>query len=319
MQRFDKIKYLKSILFDGSRIWTILHDRKYEKNRIQAEIIRYTHSIEKGLSLANPRLGFGYANICELNEYIKRYISLGGLYTDEVVYMACDALSEYLIYHEKKQFGNTNIKNIALIYKEISSHITSKDKCYGGVLDLQNTYTAEREDAFRSLVNSRHSVREFKDTDVPLEKILDAVKLAERCPSACNRQGYHAYIIPKSIFKKLDGWLDGVGGFAQDADKMILITGKISAYRVTEKYQWVVSATVFASNLILSLHAKGLGACYIQRAVTPNLKWDTVSEKLEIPSDEQAVCMIAVGELKDRFKAPVSYRFDVDSIYTLCK
>lgn len=319
MQGLDKIKFLKSIFLDGNRIWAILHDTKYEKNRVRAEIIRYTHSIEKGLSLANPRLGFGYSKICELNEYIKRYISLGGLYTDVVVNMAFDALSEYLKYHKKRQFSNANVEEIALMHKELSENITPKDKCYGGVLTLQNTYTGEREKAFRALVNSRHSVREFKDTEVPLEKIYDAVKLAERCPSACNRQGYHAYIIPKSIFNKLDGWLDGVGGFSQDADKMILITGKISAYRTTEKYQWVVSATVFASNLILALHAKGLGACYIQRAVTPNLKWDMICERFKISGDEQAVCMLAVGELKDCFKVPVSYRFDVDTICTLCE
>ena len=58
----------------------IRNNSKYEINRLEAEIIRNVHSIEKGLSIENPRLGFGVAKIREMLSLVDRYRTL----TDDI-------------------------------------------------------------------------------------------------------------------------------------------------------------------------------------------------------------------------------------------
>lgn len=316
----DKLAYIKRMMLDGNDIWNILNDSKYKKNRIEAELIRNVHSIEKGLSLENPRKGFGYAKICELFSLVDEYIELGGLFSDDVLLMAKDALSEYIRFHNDCDYHDDNIDEVVRKFENIfGKECSLKSSIYGGVLHVKNEYSPGDEKIFEKIVFSRHSVREFSGDTVPLTAIYDAIRIASRCPSACNRQGYHAYILEKENFDMLEGWLDGVGGFADDADKFILVTGRISTYKPSEKYQWIVSATVFASNLVLALHAKGFGACYVQRSVTPNKKWNVIRQRFNISGDEQAVCMIAVGCLKDEFRVPVSYRLPEDKICSIIK
>lgn len=59
MKYLTKLRFLLNSLKNASRIYNILNDRKFKNNRLLGEILRNTHSIEKGLSLENVRLGFG--------------------------------------------------------------------------------------------------------------------------------------------------------------------------------------------------------------------------------------------------------------------
>ncbi len=44
-------------------------------------------------------------------------------------------------------------------------------------------------DELSSLINERHSVRDFSKAPVPMELLRSACELALHAPSACNRQG----------------------------------------------------------------------------------------------------------------------------------
>ena len=39
-----------------------------------------------------------------------------------------------------------------------------------------------------------------------------------------------------------------------------------------------------------------------------------MTEELSIPDDEQLVCMMAIGYLKDEYKVPVSKRYNIEEI-----
>ena len=77
-----------------------------------------------------------------------------------------------------------------------------------------------------------------------------------------------------------------------------------------------MSASIFAAYLSLTLHTYGLGACIIQRAVVWTEEWEEIQKKYKIPLDEQAICVLGVGNLKDEFSVPVSHRFDIQNIST---
>ena len=150
-----------------------------------------------------------------------------------------------------------------------------------------------------------------------MDDLFKAIKLAHHCPSACNRQGYRVHIVSKSNFTVINNWFDGVGGFADELDKVILITGNLSTYRFGETMQYVVSSSVFAAYLTLALESLGIGCCFIQRTLVITDEWKRVRSELHIPEDEQIVCALGIGNLMEEYKVPVSHRLSIDTIVTV--
>lgn len=66
------ISKLRVLVREARRNRQILKNPKFQKSRVEAEIIRNVHSIEKGLSLAAPRLGFGGASFSRCAKRIAR-------------------------------------------------------------------------------------------------------------------------------------------------------------------------------------------------------------------------------------------------------
>lgn len=182
----------------------------------------------------------------------------------------------------------------------------------GGVQRVSLTYSEDDYVNLKRLAEQRHSIRDFSGESVPNEKLRKALAIAQRSPSACNRQGVRAYIISGNKKNCLEGWLEGTGGFSGAVDKYILITGQLSAYHVDEPFQYIVSASIFAGYLTLALQSVGVGACVIQRALLHNKKWTEVAAALGIPGDEQVVLMIGTGMPKDSYTVPISKRLPLN-------
>ena len=154
--------------------------------------------------------------------------------------------------------------------------------------------------------------RSFSNKPVNNKILKKAILLAQRAPSACNRQGVRVYVVDKYKAQNFIKQLKGIGGFAESLDKLILVTGKISSYKYNEINQFVVSASIFTGYLSLTLHAYGLGACIIQRSVVYNPKMEKIKKQFSIPGDEQVVCMIGVGNIEGKINVPTSHRIDID-------
>ena len=311
MKFVDKAKFILKGALYAYRIYTVLNNKDGELSRHEGEIIRYTHSLEKGLSLENIRPFFGFAKIMDGYSHVKKYLDLGG--DRERPEMFVSVLKQYLDYHDKKGLTSDDLGKVRKIYNELNEQIGSPSES-GGILTIKKpNYSVEEQNLFAKLFNDRHSVREFAHTPIDQEKLHEAIELAMRCPSACNRQCYRCYILSKNSFKSL-GDLSGIGGFANDAEQFLLITGRMSDYRLSENMQWIVTGTVFASYLTLALQAKGIASCFVQRPVSP-LSWMyKIWDKLGISKDEQMICLIAIGNFKDKYKAPVSHRLSYDKI-----
>lgn len=297
------------------RNFRVAKAKEFQTSRLEADIIRNVHSIEKGLSIENPRKGFGALKIKALFSLISKYLELENENID-CVYFAKDALAAYLSYHDVQNYCDDNIKEIQLKYEELIKMLPQQDEVFGGVEIISKSDFDFSISEVEKLFSTRHSVREFSGEGVEDELIKKAIKLAQRCPSACNRQGVRVYsLTSKKLVEVFSTALDGIGGFVENADKFLLITGKLSAYSIDEKNQYIVSASIFAGYLSLTLHAYGIANCLIQRPLTPVKIWDEACEKLSIPKDEHLCMFIALGKYKETTKVPVSKRFDVEKIY----
>lgn len=287
------------------------------KNEIlMARIVRFVHAIEKGLSIESPRAGFGYEKIQTMYGWIKEYLALGDV-DRTPVYMAADALSAYLAYHETIGFTSDKIEEISLIVSELKT-IKEEDKVegiFGGVLTVEKADMIFELSEVERLFKTRHSVRQFSREPIPKPLIEKAIELAQTAPSACNRQAVRAYALDMQRFVELyPSDLQGVGGFLESCDKIIMITGKISAYEQNEYKQFIVSAGIFTGYLTLALHALGLGACVVQRPLRPDKTWEDFCQKADIPAGEQLICLVTVGQMNEKTVVPLSKRFETKKV-----
>ena len=176
------------------------------------------------------------------------------------------------------------------------------------------------QEAFETIVNTRHSVRLFKKEPVDRDDLRKALELAMRAPSACNRQPVRVYILDHGKFDIIKNWTGGVKTFIETVDKLLIVTGQMAAFEDDEYYQYTVSAGIFVGFLTLSLHTYGIGSCILQRPLLRESSWESVAESLNIPVNEQSVCAVAIGVPQDEINVPVSHRLSYDRVVTeICK
>ena len=291
----------------------ILRSKEFDKPRLEAEIVRTVHSIEKGMSIRRPRAGFGVKKINEMFLMIDSYEKL----TDEktVLFFAADAVSEYLEFQKSIGFQSEDILGIEQKNAALKAKIGCSDEICGGTVIFKRSDADFTYSAVENLFNTRHSIREFSAEAVPEELLCRAISLAQRAPSACNRQAVRVYSISAKDYIDAVGNMDGIGGFAEDIDRFLLIAGKKSAYRRGEKNQFIVSASMFASYLTLTLHSLGIGACTVQHSLYPSRKLCEFRRKYGIAEDEQTVVTLGIGMMKDEVKVPISKRYPTEKIY----
>ena len=287
-----------------------------KEERLKGRIVRYVHSLEKGLSIDSPRPGFGYEKIVTLNAWAREYLKFKGV-DKTCIYMFADALKSYCEYHDSIGFTSEKYSEIKALADEFG-RIKADDNVngvFGGVQTVNKKDSIFDDAEIERLFKTRHSIRQFEKGGSCEGLIHKAIELAQCAPSACNRQAVRAYVTDTQKFvETYPNSLQGVGGFVDSSDKVILITGKISPYEEYEYKQFIVSAGIFAGYLDLALHAVGLGSCVVQRSVRPTKEWESYSRNVGIPMDEQLICLMVVGNKKDHTTVPVSRRFDTDTI-----
>lgn len=145
--------------------------------------------------------------------------------------------------------------------------------------------------ACEKLFNTRHSVRDFTNEKVKKEDLVAAIQLALRAPSACNRQ-------PTRIYVYQDG-----------EQQSLFLTSNVMAFSASEFHDWIVSTSIFAGYLSLTLHLLGIGSCIFRKPLfgTPSFMKD-IKRKCTIPNNEKIILEMKVGYYKDIFNVAVSNR-----------
>lgn len=293
----------------------IAKSKDMQKERLEGEIIRNVHSIEKGLSLKEPRSGFGVKKVKYIFSLLEDYKKCNK-YDETLLYFIKDALKSYMDFHNNIGYSDSNIVWIGEQYDKFLKTLADADEKYAGIEFLSKKDMDFDLSQVENLFNTRHSIREFSGEPVDDDTIRKAVKLAQRAPSACNRQAVRVYSVSgKTLVNEIGASLEGMGGFVNDVDKFLMVTGKKSAYNNSEKNQYIVSAAIFSAYLSLTLHAYGIGNCVIQRPLSLGSGWEVIRKKYNIPADEQLVNLIAMGSYKDEMKVPMSKRLGFDKIY----
>lgn len=320
MNTIQYLKQFRSMIKKTNIVLKILKDDQFETDRIRGELLRNVHSIEKGLSLRNVRSCFGLSKINEAGVLAQTLLDINQDNDIEEVKMFVDALLSYLDYHKNANIEDSRLLKVEDLVARLSNRIklSESSASLGGYQQLSFCEHSDEEfEMLNQMIHSRHSIREFSGAPVPIDKILNAIDLARYCPSACNRQAFRVHVICKDKISIFQNWFDGVGGFADELDKLILITAKISSYRADEEMQYIVSASVLAGYLTLTLEASNIGCCFIQRPVLPTEQWQRISKQLTISQDEQVICALGIGTKTSSYKVPISNRLSLNRIVSV--
>ena len=154
--------------------------------------------------------------------------------------------------------------------------------------------------SYEELVKSRHSLRKFSGKPVDVELLVDAIRLAQYTPSACNRQGWKTRIVTDR--QKIDVILsnqNGNRGFGQGIDKFLVITSDLCAQqRSRELFQAFIDGGMYAESVLNSLYAKGVASIPLSASLSAAQE-SNVKRALGIPDSEVLILFVGVGSYPD--------------------
>ena len=284
-----------------------------DMEKMQYTLSRETHTIEKGMSMRNPRKGFGQEKVSNLIKRLKKY---NELYRDKdasfLIYPFC-TIQSYIDYTKE---SGVPIPDIEKSYLDLRMEVRCKpENVKSGITKEKRSHIQSLcSKDFKSLLYSRHSIRYFSDQQVSKEQLNKALELAQRTPSACNRQGWKSHVFMGNRSVELIKWQGGSRGFEDEIKCSILVTTNLKAFLSYEVHQAYVDGGLYAMNLINALHSLGLGTIPLSTAFQykklSGLKSFGISEN-EIP-----ILIIGIGCLLEEFNVAVSTRKDIQKTTT---
>lgn len=276
--------------------------------KMQYTLSRESHTIEKGMSMRNPRKGFGQQKVTNLITRLRKYVNL---YMNEDSAFLDYPLSTIQTYIDYTLSTGVDIPDIQKNFSFLLQEAGKTNVCgKAGVEKVtKNSILDKCNKDFESLLYSRHSIRYFSDTPVGDDVINKALELAQRTPSACNRQGWltHVFRAPKSI--DLVKWQGGSRGFEDEIKCAILVTANLKAFLNHEVHQAYIDGGLYAMNLINALHSLGVGTIPLSCGFME--KQISQLSKFDIPENEVPIVIIGVGNYLDCFNVAVSERKDI--------
>ena len=317
---FDYLKRIKKeillqkgYLSEAYHFWRLTvkynasHHTDDDIQKMQYTLSRETHTIEKGMSMRNPRKGFGQQKITNLIKRLGIYCDRYLVQDKKFLEYPLSTVKNYIDYTHKTGVDIPQIESSfsSLLSKAGFDMISGKA---GVMVETKENILSKCNKDFESLLYSRHSIRYFSEEPVSDEIITKALELAQRTPSACNRQGWltHVYRAPQSI--ELIKWQGGSRGFEDEIKCAILVTANLKAFLNHEVHQAYIDGGLFAMNLINALHSLGVGtiplSCGFIYSQLSKLK------DFGIPEFEVPIVIIGIGNLLKEFNVAVSERKD---------
>jgi nitroreductase len=274
---------------------------------LESEIIRRYHVIEKGLCMSDFRPRFGVDNVRELIcclEQWNRQAKCRNTSGENIQVRAGRAA--LLAYGERHKKHGIDVSDV--LPAEYLRATSSDHSGLAGTKPLERVSCEDRA-AFRRVVDSRVSVRDFEVGQIPLRHLIqDAVEMAARTPSVCNRQTWRVHAFEGQRAQDVLSLQTGNRGFGHTIPLVLIVTSNMLYFTGTiERNQAWIDGGMFSMTLLLSLHAQGLGAV--------SLNWSVLNERDEalrnlggIPAHERIIMLIGCGYPKAGAVVPLSLR-----------
>lgn len=273
-------------------------------------LIIKSHTIEKGLALPKPRPMFGREKITEILHHLAVYDQK---YSELPIAMANGAFADYDNFN--RALGVDDDETLAFIRAWLESDKASAVGKSGGIKVVSEFISSDSK-AHSAFLSDRYSCRIFSPEPLPLDDISDAIQIAQKAPSQCNRQSVrlHFYQNPLQI-QQLLSLQGGARGFDKTIGNLFVITSEITAWGgPQQRNQLYVDGGLYAMMLMLALQAKGIASCPLNLGVT-NATEKKIKTTGHIPANQRVIMMLATGKAaKHEFNITKSPRLNVSEI-----
>ncbi|MPM22501.1 hypothetical protein SDC9_68956 [bioreactor metagenome] len=275
---------------------------------LRSSITMGYHGIEKGFCKPKFRFGFGKNAIQSLGVYLLEYYNKGYNMQDQRVKTAIGVLEKYCEIHEGKSEYLNSVKSIL-----DSIHVPKSAQNVGlKQYDREKIINSVKSD-FQSLALNRMSVRDYGEEVVDKNLIEEALQIAMKTPSVCNRQTWMVHLITDSILlKRVLEIQGGFSGNGANLSNVILVTTNAKYFSGSiERNQGYIDGGIYLMSVVYALTYKGMATCIL------NAAFDYKREKeirvlLGIDESELLIGFVTIGNYPGKFKCPVSVRDSYD-------
>lgn len=296
--------YPRMIFGDINHLF-VLQNKARKLNFLKSKIKQNYHRLEKSMTKNSITLGRGKRAANELSLYLIKYANVTDAYSDIQFQTGLIVLEKYLLIHGKV------IPDLQELFtSKLKRFIDKKISCAGGTNSFsKHDLTKNKDSNFSLLSSSRHSIRYFSPNPVSDDDIKYAVRIAQKSPSVCNRQGWKLWLIKNTnsldTFKKVH---NGFRSEDQNLTKLLVITFTKNSFSYPlERHQGYTDSGLFAMSLMHAFTHLGIATC----PLNANLG---ISQEKEFRSaagigiEYGIVMFIAVGNYKENNICAVSQR-----------
>lgn len=291
-------------------------DTDHDRQKMQYTLLRENHIIEKGMSMPNPRHGFGQAKVSALITRMGRYCEYFGGEHDAFLLYILSTIQAYIDYQRR---DGVAIPEIESAFSQLCSKVALKPELLSTPAGIQILHRQDLQQAavsdFQTLLLTRHSIRYFKDELPPRELLEQALTLASRTPSACNRQAWHTHIYFGEDAHELLRMQGGCNGFCDDIPCCIVVTADMKGFLGHEPFQCYIDGGLYTQNLINALHFVGLGNIPLSCGFLSDQLLN-MQHRFQIPENEVMVVIVGTGLMTDEVKVAISTRKPISTTNT---
>lgn len=284
-------------------------------DQLSARIMYNVHAIEKGMShVQNFRPGFGSRALSSLNDALVVYENKNYKKNSYPYIQGKSIIVKYMRLHKEMNYDIDFMEEFVSkeFLKEVPSTSTGTKKIYSN--DKKNNKKIN----FLELAKNRSSVREFSGNSIDEEKIINALRIAEKTPSVCNRQGWKVFLVrDKQTIEKLLKFQRGFSGYSYLPEAVLIIGVSSSTFlSPVERNEVFVDGGLFSMSVLYGLEYEGLAAVALN-AMMNSKDEDSIRKLINISDEIQLTMFIAVGDLKAETIVPVSDRRSVEDFITI--
>lgn len=299
-RKIMRMKHLIQIVFYNlktSAAFIEMSEKVPDEERKDYVLSVAAHTIEKGLGCMTYKAHWGEEKALRLLELMAAYIEEG---SSQACFGFSEAYAVMTAYIVHKDTQGERIPKIKRLYDNLTKRLDDSKQEYAAG---KRIYTREEltvdYDAGIHLLETCRSIRNYSQTIVDEQDILDAIKIAAAAPSACNRQPIKCYYtMDEEKIARCDALIPGNVPIRGTTTNYIVITASRQYFGLYEYNQWYVNGGIFLSYLRLGLHLKNIGSCIYQWPINANEK--KMRELYQIPRTELIVGVVGIGYFPDK-------------------
>lgn len=308
---YDLYRYL--------RYSNAIYQSSGDRQKLETLLFFYYHKIEKAMALPIVKPLFGLSYIETTLDLAEKWARNTNDVEAVVFRGAYAALAQYQ--NQVQPALSQSRPDIALRLNRflVDYENPNQEPGLGGTVEVFYGEDTEflHDINFEQLVRHRHSIRNFIKKPVPDSAIMQAVKIAQRTPSVCNRQCWRVHVFTSPADKaKILQYQNGNEGFGHLADRVILITADLRGFLSSgERHQATIDSGMFAMTLILALEAQGIVSCCLNLCFSA-FEENAFRRESGISRWEVPIMLIVIGYPPEHLQVAISARKTTESMLT---